>query len=669
MASGQILFSSPFSIVEILGQEQIDLLVSDALESGSVSVDTETTGLRWSIGEIPFMATFAANTQRAFFTYLEPKLTLETLQQLESSGVEFDFWNAKFDLHQLREGCAWNPDYRSLRYNDSMLLQRIVSPNTSARLKVASTTYTPEESLIDVDGPEKLVKAWLSDNQKRERIGGKYIVTWKPNYSHVPADIMIPYAAQDVILTMYARQGLKPIVKSSSTLTRTAEREMKLCSVVLSMEQAGWPVNRTKLKALAARAREILSENTALFNAAVGPDLTVNPFSNPALADYLYNVRKYDPLHHITPAGNPSCDDAALRDLPDADVREPLLKLRKWKKRLEKCDEFAYYLTDHDRVHTVYNMVGAKTGRFSSEAPQLHNAERPNPEDPTTSIRDVVEARPGYSLLFVDYSAIEMRLFAHYSRDSVLVKAFNEGTDAHLLVASMMYGLPMAAVSKLQRTFAKTISFTILFGGSTTRIKNALLEGAGGNEPMSRAEAVAALSVLRPNINPGPSVDVFEMLAAALHDAYKTAFPSVKKFVNRAKETVNARQQLEGQGYVVNMFGRRVFIAPGKGYVAVNALIQSTAADLMKESMNRIDDALNATFNTYQQPDGCVLFIGTIHDELVFEVKDECVEAVANLVGPILVTYPEIGVPLEVKFSISPHGVSWAGKKDLELAA
>jgi DNA polymerase-1 len=627
------------------------------------------------------MATFSPNHSSAWFTYREAELTRYVLSALQREDINLLFWNAKFDLAMLREWCDWRPNYRDLKFTDDMLLQRIVNSGTSAKLKIASQQYTPVESLIDVQGPEKAVAAWRSAHSEKERVGGKYVVTYVPDYSKVPPDIMVPYACQDTVLTVYSHEALAPQIAASESFQRVADRERKLCAVVLGMEEVGWPVNVDAMQKLKRDAMEHLDDAVTGF-ATVAPG--VNPASHPALAKFLYEDRGFPVGSHLTEKGNPSTDIAAIRDIPDDDIREPLMTISRWGKALDKANEFEAALTKANRVHCSYNLIGARTGRFSSEAPNLGNIARYVPDKPWTHARSMIEARPGYTLVFVDLSAIEPRLFTEYSRDPVLLEAFKNDQDSHSVVASLMYSWSPEKLQaafrgeltdemKAQRGFAKNIMLTILYGGGVKRIHDSLLEGAGTDEPMSTPEALDALHTLRPGLQPGPDEDVFTYLATALKQAVTSAFPSIKRFSDAAADKVKDRERLEGRGYVENLFGRRTYISPGKSYVAANALIQSCAADLLKEAMIAIDDDLQRTYGDYergempgyQREDGAVLFFGTIYDELLLEVKDEYVNDVAKLVAFHMTNFPTIKVPLKTEVSIAPHGKHWGQKTKL----
>jgi DNA polymerase-1 len=300
-------------------------------------------------------------------------------------------------------------------------------------------------------------------------------------------------------------------------------------------------------------------------------------------------------------------------------------------------------------------------------------------DKPWTHSRAMIEAKPGYTLVFVDLSAIEPRLFAEYSRDPVLLEAFEKDQDSHSVVAAMMYSWSPEKLEasfrgerteemKIQRGFAKNIMLTILYGGGINRIHDSLLEGAGTDEPMSTVEAADALHTLRPGLTPGPDEDVFTYLATALKQTVNAAFPSIGRFTVRASDLVKKREREEGRGYVENLFGRRTYISPGKSYVAANALIQSCAADLLKEAMNAIDADLDDRFGpSYQCEDGNVKFFGTVYDELLFEVRDEYVDTVAKLVVHHMTNFPQIKVPLKAEVSIAPHGTHWGQKAKYEF--
>lgn len=929
----------------------------DVVDSGIVAIDTETTGFYWSQGARPFMATFCANTQRAYFIYDDNEYATYLFAALaDLADVAFLFWNAKFDLHMTREGYNFILP-PTARIEDGMLAQRLLDNLGSAKLKVASQAYVAQYG-IDADEKEKTVKMWLSEATKTERIGGKLVKTYEPNYSHVPPALMVPYACLDVVLTLHAWQQQEPRVVGG--MRDVYEEELRTLRTIIDMERVGWPVNRKRLTAHIATARDETARAIAEFE-ILAPG--VNPASRPQLATFLYETLG-NPIKHRTDGQSPAVHSVAIRDLDTHDVRDVLIRVAKWTTGLAKFEEIERFIGQDGRVHTNYGQAVARTSRMSSSEPNMQNAVTPRFDDEDallgwSAARDVFEAEYGRSFLFVDFSAIEMRIFSHYAQDPMLLDIFREGRDSHRVIAGAMYGRAPEDVTKQQRSFGKRVAFCVpvkdsyaltnegwvaphaldperhsllgyvdgelrwtalkavnffsdipvykyknqrfetvctndhswvtqrlclksphepyvwqpvsmrpilglssrdrmivaapkrtasilnisreeaallawsfvdgtrtpktfvikqknprfirqidrliaqlphskrtlasdvhtwtldanywadletrsglhdarnlekfvalldakqlryfaiagycaggyatrarlqnlfrtenpttlqafelafalcglhvrekfgqlllskpyvtaqcleeisqgptdvwcpttecgswvmrqngrimltgntkLYGGGVNRIEDSIRNGVGADEGMTQPEVVEALAAF--GKKPSGGVSVYRELATNLIQAFAKAVPSAESFISGATTRARMRRFKEGKGYVTNLFGRKTSIIPGKEYIAVNALIQSSAADLFKTALNRVAEVL-VPFDAD--------ILSVIHDEIIFDVADAEIPLIVPLIREAMTAWPNISVPITVEFSVAPHGTTWAYKTEYD---
>jgi DNA polymerase-1 len=270
------------------------------------------------------------------------------------------------------------------------------------------------------------------------------------------------------------------------------------------------------------------------------------------------------------------------------------------------------------RVHTTFGQTGTATGRLSSTNPNLQNI--PIRTELGREIRAAFIAEPGHVLLAADYSQIELRLLAHFSKDKLLVEAFRRGDDIHTLTASQVFGVPPLMVTPEHRRQAKVVNFGIVYGLSAFGLSQQL------------------------GIEPGE--------ARKFIDAYFEKYAGVRAFIDATIEQTRHDQKVK------TLFGRIRPIpdinsknATQRGFAertAVNTPLQGTAADLIKLAMIRIDEEIRKrelkSRMTLQ-----------VHDELVFEVPESEVDAMKPLVREHMEKAYSLEVPLLVEIGVGPN--------------
>jgi DNA polymerase-1 len=328
------------------------------------------------------------------------------------------------------------------------------------------------------------------------------------------------------------------------------------------------------------------------------------------------------PVVKKTPTGQPSTDESVLADLAEIyDLPRLILEHRSMSKlKSTYADKLPEQVNPRTgRVHTSYHQAVAATGRLSSSDPNLQNI--PVRTEEGRRIRQAFIAPAGSKLLAADYSQIELRIMAHISGDASLLKAFVAGEDIHRATAAEVFETELAEVSSDQRRAAKAINFGLIYG-------------------MSAFGLAKQLSISREK-------------AQLYVDLYFLRYPGVKAYMDRTREL--ARQQ----GYVETLFGRRLYIpdinarnAQRRQYAertAINAPMQGTAADIIKKAMIAVDGWI-------QRENPPLSMIMQVHDELVFEVRDDAVPQAVRTIRELMEQAALLTAPLLVEVGI---GENW----------
>ncbi len=270
------------------------------------------------------------------------------------------------------------------------------------------------------------------------------------------------------------------------------------------------------------------------------------------------------------------------------------------------------------RVHTTFHQAAVVTGRLSSSDPNLQNI--PVRSEWGIQVRRCFVPPPHHLLLSCDYSQIELRILAHFSKDENLLRAFSEGLDVHAHTASLLYDVPISEVTRQQRAAAKTVNFGIMYGMGAQRLARDM--------GMSRDQAKAFI------------------------DRYFERYSGVRRYLDSTIE------QARADGFVVTLLGRKRSLpdinsgAPqaraAAERTAINTPIQGTAADLIKLAMKAVHEDL------HKHGDGRMLL--QVHDELVFEVPEDRVAAVARRVRGIMASPIVLDVPIVVDAKV---GANW----------
>jgi DNA polymerase-1 len=400
------------------------------------------------------------------------------------------------------------------------------------------------------------------------------------------------------------------------------EIENPLVAVLARMEEAGIGVDAVELRRLNDRLTSECLRLAGEVYAAAGREFNLN--SPTQLRQVLFDERGLSPQKR-TKTGF-STDASSLEKLRDQwpELIDPLLSYREVEKLRSTYGEgLLSEVAPDGRIHATFNQTVARTGRLSSDQPNLHNI--PVRSDEGRQFRRSFVPAPGHLLLVADYNQIELRCIAHLAEDPGLVLAFQERQDIHTATAARIFSVEPTAVTIAQRSKAKMVSYGLAYG----------MEAYGLGQ--------------RLNI---PTEEAAEILSA-----YFIAFPNVKEYMDRT--VIEARKR----GYTETLFGRRRPIPELQSSnwrirqagerQAMNAGIQGLAADVFKVALVRLDAALNAGTT------GARLVL-QVHDEVLVEVVEGEEEAVGDLTHRTLMGAAELRVPLEVNLAFGP---SWADAK------
>jgi DNA polymerase-1 len=441
------------------------------------------------------------------------------------------------------------------------------------------------------------------------------------SFGEVPLADATRYAAEDAEVTWRLHQVLAPRLSDEGG-TRVYQRvDRPLVPVVAMMEAAGIKVDRDQLSRLSGEFAARIADLEGVIHAKAGGAFTIG--SPKQLGDVLFDRLGYKGGKKGK-SGQYSTDQSVLEGLAaqGAEVATLVLEWRQLSKLKSTYTDAlqAAIKPGTGRVHTSYSLVGAQTGRLSSNDPNLQNI--PVRTEIGRQIREAFVAAPGHVLLSADYSQIELRLAAHMADVPALREAFAAGQDIHARTALELFG----EVNRDTRGRAKTINFAILYGISRWGLATRL----------------------------GTSADE----AQAMIDRYFERFPGIQRYIHETLEQVRER------GHSTTLFGRKTWFPrinaknqnerAGSERAAINAPIQGTCADIIKRAMARMMPALAEAGLPH------VRMLLQVHDELVFELPEADVAAASAVIERVMVTAAEPAITLSVPLGVEiGHGKSW----------
>lgn len=593
-----------FEAVTLDSKEKLNSVIERIDKDAIVAFDTETTGLDTKTAKMVGFS-FCFDAQKAYYVpvghnYLgvEEQVSLEDALSALKKLLTFQVvgQNLKFDFSLLYNQFDIEP---IIPYADTMIMAWLLDPGSKVGLDALAKTFFKYE-----------MKPFKDMVKKGE------------DFSAVSIEDATFYAAEDAWMTYLLHGAIKKKMELSSLahlLKEAKNVEYPFINVLIRMEHLGIKIDPSKLEALQKTLSEDLSTLTLEIYQLSGSEFNIK--STQQLGVVLFQQLGLQGGKK-TKTGY-STNEAVLSALVgEHPVIEKILEYREYQKILSTYVEPLLKLASEDansRIYTSFLQTGTATGRLSSRDPNLQNI--PVRSALGRSVREAFVAKDGYKLVSIDYSQIELRLLAHFSKDAALLDAFNKGTDIHMATAIKLFGEEEAAS---KRNYAKSVNFGLLYGMGPKKLSDEL------------------------GISSGEAKDIISN--------YFASFPTVKRFLEDIQERVKI------DGYVETILKRRRIFdyesANGMQKAAfmresVNTVFQGSAADLIKLSMNQIDTMIRE-----ENLDAFMLL--QIHDELIFEVKEEKVEEISKRFVHTMKNVLELDVPLECSVSV---GDSWGELK------
>ncbi len=426
------------------------------------------------------------------------------------------------------------------------------------------------------------------------------------------------YSCEDSDQTLDVHRVLWPQLQANERLRFVYELEMQSSEALYRIERNGVLIDAPML---ATQSHELGQRILQL--EAEAYEIAGQPFNlgSPKQLGEIFFDKLGMPVIKKTPSGARSTDEEVLEKLAeDYPLPAKLLEHRSLSKlKGTYTDKLAQLASPRTgRVHTHYAQAVAVTGRLSSNDPNLQNIPVRTPEG--RRVREAFVAPAGSVIASADYSQIELRIMAHLSGDEALLRAFTDGLDVHRATAAEVFGVAVDQVSSEQRRYAKVINFGLIYGMSSFGLAR--------------------------------NLGIETKAAAAYIDKYFQRYPGVKNYMD---QTVVFAQE---NHFVETVFGRRLYLSEINGgngprkkaaeRQAINAPMQGTAADLIKLSMVKVQQVLDAEKRATKM-------IMQVHDELVFEVPEAEVEWVRTEIPRLMAGVAELRVPLLAEIGIGPN--------------
>jgi DNA polymerase-1 len=597
---------------------QLEAWIAESYEAGVIAVDTETDALDAAKAGLVGVSLATAPGRAAYIPLAHVKPEVKGGDLFGESGAgadasdkqpgQIDFDTALKLLKPLLEDAGTLKVGQNLKYDLSVLHRYGID-------------VTPFDDTMLISYVLDAGKGGHGMDELSRRHLGHQPITFadvagtgrnKVTFDHVAIDKATAYAAEDADVTLRLWRMMKPRLVAEHRVTVYETLERPLVPVLARMERAGIAIDRNMLSRLSGDFSQILARLEEEIQEDAGERFQVS--SPKQIGDVLFGKMGL-PGAKKTPSGQWATPATLLEELAQAghDLPKKILNYRQLSKLKSTYTDSLQQHADRgtNRVHTSFALAATTTGRLSSSDPNLQNI--PIRTEEGRRIRRAFVAPEGKKLISADYSQIELRLLAHIADIPQLREAFEQGIDIHAATASAMFGVALDQMTGDLRRRAKTINFGIIYGISAFGLADRL--GIGREE------------------------------ASAFIKQYFERFPGIRDYIDTTKRSCREK------GYVTTLFGRvchypqiRSNNPSERASVerqAINAPIQGTAADIIRRAMTRMEDALEAKKLTARM-------LLQVHDELVFEVPDDEVEATIPVIAGVMEEAPAPALTLRV---------------------
>ncbi|WP_200975250.1 DNA polymerase I [Echinicola sp. 20G] len=590
------VFSLAHDYHKVASLEDIQELVEYLEIQDELSFDTETTDLDPNRAELVGIS-FAYLSGEAFYIPIpedqeEAKKLLAPLKPVfENEKITKIGQNIKYDVLVLKN---YGIEVKGTFY-DTMLAHYLIEPEGKHGMDWLAEHYlnykpVSIESLIGKKGKNQ------------------------GNMRDVDVDKVVEYASEDADITLQLAQKLNPDLQDRGLEKLFYEVETPLIPVLAAMEFEGVRLDKESLADLSTSLeKEIVEIEKKVYELA---GVKFNLASPKQLGEVLFVKMELDPKAKKTKTGQYATGEEVLSKLaPKHEIAQAILDYRELVKLKNTYVDTLPTLINPKtgRIHTTYNQVVAATGRLSSVNPNLQNI--PIRTERGREIRKAFVPRDeDHVILAADYSQIELRIMAAFSKDESMIEAFKNGRDIHSTTAAKIFQVPLDEVTSDMRRKAKTANFGIIYGISAFGLSQRL--------NISRTEAKEII------------------------DAYFKEFPAVSEYMNDCIEKARKNE------YVETLLGRRRYLrdinsrnATMRGYSernAINAPIQGSAADMIKVAMIQVHRWM-------QEKQLKSKMILQVHDELVFDAHKDEVALLKKEIPKLMTEALTIDVPMQVE--------------------
>lgn len=554
-------------------------LVQKLLQQSEVAFDTETTNIDANLADIIGMS-FCWEAGTAYYVPI-PDSKERAVDILNIFKPAFDkediTWvgqNIKYDLMILK----WYGFGLKGKTYDTMLAHYVIEPEGKRSMDLLSAKYLGYQPVS--------IETLIGKKGKGQG-----------NMRDVPVEQVKEYAAEDADVTYQLKQVFNPMLDKQEVRRVFEEVENPLVEVLVDMEYEGVGIDVGFLQDYSKELeREIKIAEDSVYKQA---GIVFNLASPKQLGEILFEKMKLDDKAKKTKTGQYATGEDVLAKLRNKhQIVDDILAFRELSKlKSTYVDALPNMINPRTgRVHTCFNQAVAVTGRLSSIDPNLQNI--PIRTERGREIRKAFISRgDGWTLISADYSQIELRIVAAISGDENMIQAFKENKDIHTATAAKVYGVAENEVTGDMRRAAKAVNFGIIYGQTAFGLSESL--------GISRSEAKTII------------------------DNYFEQYSSIKRYMDN---TINYARE---HGYVETLMGRKRYLRDitsanqtVRGYAernAINSPIQGTAAEMIKLAMVKVHKAL-------QQHNMRTRMVLQVHDELVFDVPEDEVEAATKLI-------------------------------------
>jgi DNA polymerase-1 len=577
-------------------------IVNEIEDDEIIALDTETDSLDTKVAKIVGFS-FCSNSSRSYYVpiahnYLgvSQQISLEVAKKAIEilSTKKIVCQNFKYDYEVIRR----NFGVSLTLFADTMILAWLIDSGSSVGIDTLAKKYFDHEMIAFKDTVKK-----------------------GEDFSSVEIDDACKYASEDALITYKLYFSMTHELKSKG-LTKLLEiadsLEYDFVYVLAYMEACGIGIDTEFFKSLEDSNQKYLSELTSKIHELAGGEFNIN--STKQLGEVLFDKLEL-PVVKKTKTGY-STNEVVLQKLKDEHEIIPLLLEYRENYKLKSTYikpllELALKDANH-KIYTSFIHTGTATGRLSSKNPNLQNI--PTRSEQGRAIRKGFVASSGKKLVGIDYSQIELRLLAHFSKDPYLLEAFNSGLDIHMQTSIKLFGEDEA---QDKRSIAKSINFGLIYGMGASKLAQ--------------------------------TINVSKKEAKSYIDSYFDSFPTVTNHLKSIEE------EAMSSGYIETLLSRRRYFdfesANGMQRAmyqreAVNSVFQGSAADIIKLAMVEI-------YKKYK--DSCeVTMLLQIHDELIFEIDESKVDEISSDLKNIMEGVCKLNVPLTASVSV---GDNWGDLK------